>query len=200
MYPSIRYSGRLQADTADTLRPEVSMFEGPAPAPVATGTAGDPRWGDYTVLSVDPTDDCTFWYVNEYMDPNKIPEDTVAALSRWWHTRIGFFMFENCASPTAVLVKSFAARWRGKQVSVTWRTSSEADVAGFNLYRSVGAGPFRKVSRTLLAAKQTGRVRGAAYSLVDRAVKRSKTYTFRLQIVAKNGKRSWYGVGCAASR
>ena len=24
------------------------------------------RWGDYTDITVDPTDDCTFWYVNEY--------------------------------------------------------------------------------------------------------------------------------------
>jgi hypothetical protein len=24
------------------------------------------RWGDYTDMTVDPSDDCTFWYVNEY--------------------------------------------------------------------------------------------------------------------------------------
>ena len=33
----------------------------PAPRPAAT------RWGDYTSMNVDPVDDCTFWYVNEYL-------------------------------------------------------------------------------------------------------------------------------------
>ena len=29
-------------------------------------TTTNSRWGDYTSLNVDPVDDCTFWYVNEY--------------------------------------------------------------------------------------------------------------------------------------
>jgi hypothetical protein len=27
---------------------------------------GTNRWGDYSTMSVDPTDDCTFWYTQEY--------------------------------------------------------------------------------------------------------------------------------------
>jgi hypothetical protein len=45
-----------------------------------TGTGA--RWGDYTMLSVDPADDVTFWYVNEYYP-------VTAAVD--WHTRIGSF-------------------------------------------------------------------------------------------------------------
>ena len=30
-----------------------------------TGTAS--RWGDYSGMSVDPVDDCTFWYTTEYI-------------------------------------------------------------------------------------------------------------------------------------
>jgi hypothetical protein len=45
-----------------------------------TGSAA--RWGDYTMLSVDPADDVTFWYVNEYYP-------ATAAVA--WHTRIGSF-------------------------------------------------------------------------------------------------------------
>ena len=33
-----------------------------APAPRPTSA----RWGDYTSMNVDPVDDCTFWYINEY--------------------------------------------------------------------------------------------------------------------------------------
>ena len=39
---------------------ETSIIEG-------TGSQqSDNRWGDYTSMVIDPTDDCTFWYTNEY--------------------------------------------------------------------------------------------------------------------------------------
>jgi hypothetical protein len=45
------------------------------------------RWGDWSSMVVDPTDDCTFWYTNEYLQ-----EDGV-----WnWHTRIATFKFPRC--------------------------------------------------------------------------------------------------------
>jgi hypothetical protein len=46
------------------------------------------RWGDYSALSIDPSDDCTFWYTTEY-----IPE-TGAAPN--WQTRIASFKFPSC--------------------------------------------------------------------------------------------------------
>src|SRR5207249_2399527 len=50
-------------------------------------TGGLNRWGDYTSMSVDPSDDCTFWSTNEYL-----PSDG----SFNWHTRIGAFKFSSC--------------------------------------------------------------------------------------------------------
>jgi hypothetical protein len=76
MYPAIRYAGRLADDPLGTLPQfEVSLIEG-------TGyqTTYD-RWGDYTSMSVDPVDDCTFWYTNEYYTSPGIN----------WRTRIGAF-------------------------------------------------------------------------------------------------------------
>ena len=29
-------------------------------------TTTNSRWGDYTSMNIDPSDDCTFWYTNEY--------------------------------------------------------------------------------------------------------------------------------------
>jgi hypothetical protein len=200
MYPSIRYAGRLQGDPVSQLGAESSIIEGPAPAPVATATTGDPRWGDYTNLTVDPVNDCTFWHVNEYMVAAKIPEDTLAALSRWWHTRIASFKFDGCAGTTAVAVRRFGAQWLGKHVAVSWRTASEGEILGFNVFRSVGAGPFRKLNRTLIAPERPGSAAGARYRITDRAVQRAKTYTYRLQLVSPGGKRSWYGIGSAAVR
>jgi hypothetical protein len=42
-------------------------------------------------MSVDPRDDCTFYYMNEYYERNGTPVDT-----RPWQTRIGAFKFPGC--------------------------------------------------------------------------------------------------------
>ncbi len=52
-----------------------------------TGTLS--RWGDYSAMTVDPTDDCTFWYTQEYLVTN----------GTWnWNTRIANFKFPGCAN------------------------------------------------------------------------------------------------------
>src|SRR5436189_2467530 len=64
------------------------------------------RWGDYSAMQVDPVDDCTFWFTEEYMK---------ATGSFNWNTRIGNFKFPTCgttstpdfsigASPSSVTV------------------------------------------------------------------------------------------------
>jgi len=76
-FPGIRYVGRLDGDTAGAMTTaEQTIIDGSASQ---TGTG---RWGDYSSMSVDPVDDCTFWYTNEY-----IPA------SGSWATRIARFRF-----------------------------------------------------------------------------------------------------------
>src|SRR5207237_6819630 len=58
-------------------------------------TSTSSRWGDYSDMTVDPTDDCTFWYTQEYYP---------ATGSATWHTRIGSFKFGPCpAVPKGIL-------------------------------------------------------------------------------------------------
>jgi hypothetical protein len=57
LFPSIAYAGRLTTDTAGTLNSETFVVESTS----ALAGSGN-RWGDYSALSVDPADDCTFWY------------------------------------------------------------------------------------------------------------------------------------------
>ncbi len=45
------------------------------------------RWGDYSAMTVDPVDDCTFWYTTEYLK---------ASGSFNWSTRIASFKFPGC--------------------------------------------------------------------------------------------------------
>ncbi|PYQ10587.1 MAG: hypothetical protein DMH00_10660 [Acidobacteria bacterium] len=83
--PSIRYVGRLASD------PPNGLFQGEATLITGSGrqdsTSG--RWGDYSDLSVDPADDCTFWYTQEYYN-------SISTVN--WLTRIGSFKFAECTA------------------------------------------------------------------------------------------------------
>jgi hypothetical protein len=84
-YPSVRYTGRTVGDPAGQMtQAEQVIYTGQGPQTEAEG-----RWGDYSELSVDPIDDCTFWYTQEYLT-----SDTVVLGS--WATRIGAFRFPGC--------------------------------------------------------------------------------------------------------
>jgi hypothetical protein len=103
--------------------------------------------------------------------------------------------------PTAVSVGSFSAHRRGTAVVVTWRTATEADLLGCNVYRGMGNGPLRKVNLALIPAKRAGRAGfGARYQVIDRSVRRGTAYTYRLQFVSRSGARSWHTIGAAAGR
>jgi dockerin type I repeat protein len=76
-FPSVFYTARNANSPLGTMPlGEGSIING-------TGSqTGSQRWGDYTSLWVDPTDDITFWYVNQY-----VPTTT----SIGWRLRIGAF-------------------------------------------------------------------------------------------------------------
>ena len=92
-YPSIAYSGRLVGDAANTLpQTETQLINGGGSQTGICGSGACGRWGDYSSMSVDPLDDCTFWMTNEYY-PGPPDPNTVA-----WHTRIGSFKFPACTA------------------------------------------------------------------------------------------------------
>ncbi|HET7857305.1 MAG TPA: hypothetical protein VFL41_12690, partial [Gaiellaceae bacterium] len=85
-YPSIRYAGRLNSDPPGVLaQGEATLFAGNG-SQLSTSN----RWGDYSMLGVDPVDDCTFWYTNEYY---------ASTSGGSWRTRIGAFRFPSCGPP-----------------------------------------------------------------------------------------------------
>jgi hypothetical protein len=85
--PQIHYTGRLAGDAAGVMtQGEGTIING---AGSQTGS-GLSRWGDYSSMSVDPSDDCTFFYTQEYIPSN-------GAFN--WKTRIASFKFPGCAPP-----------------------------------------------------------------------------------------------------
>jgi hypothetical protein len=88
LHPGIRFTGRVPGDPLGTMETEASILEG---AGSQEGSHSD-RWGDYTAMVVDPSDDCTFWYVDQY-------EKVTGVFN--WSTNISSFVFNGCSgSPT----------------------------------------------------------------------------------------------------
>ena len=84
MYPSIGITGRLATDPLGTMGAE-DLFTAGGGSQVGSGS----RWGDYSTMSIDPVDDCTFWYTQEYYSETASFE---------FKTRIGAFRFAGCTN------------------------------------------------------------------------------------------------------
>ncbi len=89
VYPGIRYTGRLAGDTPG----QMTLGEGTIINGTGVQVTTNSRWGDYTSMNIDPTDDCTFWYVNEYYQISGI----IGVNTAPWQTRIGSFQLPGCA-------------------------------------------------------------------------------------------------------
>jgi subtilisin-like proprotein convertase family protein len=103
-------------------------------------------------------------------------------------TFAGGWTVDIATNPTGVAVAGLTSRAASGGVSVRWRTTSETDIAGFNVYRAT-----TKLNKRLIEARHPGRRQGGAYSLIDRAVRKGAVYTYRLQVVGLDGKRTWFG-------
>lgn len=82
LHPSIRYTGRAPADRLGTMQAENTILTGGG-----SQLANLNRWGDYSAMSVDPQDDCTFWYTTEYLKSSGTFN---------WSTQIASFKFPGC--------------------------------------------------------------------------------------------------------
>jgi hypothetical protein len=92
VFPSIYFTGRVAADAPGSMEGEQLIVGGSG-----SQTGGQNRWGDYSAMAVDPVDDCTFWYTQEYIQSNG---------SFNWNTRIANLSFPNCGSSGATAVLS----------------------------------------------------------------------------------------------
>ncbi len=88
MYPGIRYAGRLAGEIPNSLSQAEAVLLN-----AGGSQTGINRWGDYSAMSVDPVDDCTFWYTQEYY--------TTTGTN--WQTRIAAFKYPSCGVTKATL-------------------------------------------------------------------------------------------------
>lgn len=128
--PAVRYTGRVPSDPSGALETENSIIEG-----TGSQTGGLSRWGDYSGMSIDPIDDCTFFYTTEYLKANG---------SFNWSTRVGSFKFTNCGGPPppppSAPFNLTASALNTYQIQLNWQEASGQNQSGFNIYRCLGAG------------------------------------------------------------
>ena len=112
-FPSLRYAGRAATDALGTLSTgEGTLFAGSGSQ---TGTLS--RWGDYASMSIDPSDDCTFWFASEYL---------AASGTFNWHTRLGQFSLPSC---TSTVVRDFTIATSPTSGSVVQGSSTSTTVS-----------------------------------------------------------------------
>ena len=70
-FPSVAVTGRLATDALGTMTQGETVLKAGLGSQKSDTYCGPSdcalRWGDYSSMSVDPSDDCTFWYTNEYL-------------------------------------------------------------------------------------------------------------------------------------
>lgn len=92
-YPGINLSF-WNLNPAGASPTEVTILNAPGeeiPLTINVGQiANAGQWGSYATITVDPVDDCTFWYVNEYWPAN------LTDLPGPWSTNISYFQIPGC--------------------------------------------------------------------------------------------------------
>jgi hypothetical protein len=162
-YPSSWYSGRLVGDPLGTMpQGEAAVIDG-------TGSqTGSQRWGDYTSLNIDPVDDCTFWYVNQYVPTTS---------SVGWRLRIGAFVFDDCGCDLVITPPVASAGVGGPNlILVGWNDSATPEISEYRVYRSFGGAPYELVATVPDSSPGSGG--GAGYTYQDYDVSGGTEYFY----------------------
>lgn len=152
IFPEIDVTGRLVGDPLGQMGAEVQMQAGGG---AQQSTAN--RWGDYSAMTVDPTDGCTFYFTEEYY---------AATGSFAWSTRVGAFKFPSCtAGPTGTIAGAVTDSSNGNPIAgakVTANTAStQTDGSGnYGILLPVALSPYN------MTASKYGYIAGNANNVV----------------------------------
>jgi hypothetical protein len=113
VFPSVFYTGRLAGDPPGVM----TLGEGSIINGTGSQTTNFFRWGDYTSLSLDPTDDQTFWHVNEW-----VPTTSVSG----WVIRVGSFKIASAADTVTITKAQYSIANSQLKVNATDSTRSRS--------------------------------------------------------------------------
>ena len=171
--PSIRYTARLATDPLGVMgQGENDLIHGSG-----SQTHSASRWGDYSMLTVDPVDGCTFWATAEYM--------AVTSLAGW-QTRVGAFRLPGCGTsgpPPDAPLGLTATAVSSKRVNLAWADQSTSE-DGFTIERCAGTAAACDASG---AFTTVGQAAAGATSFGDSSLQPSTTYSFRVRAFNAGG-------------
>jgi hypothetical protein len=165
MSPRISFTGRRASDPLGTM----TVGEGDVIVGTGAQTHTSSRWGDYSLLAVDPMDACTFWYTTEYY---------AGTSSAAWRTRVGSFQID-CggggggdpqppAAPTGLTASAFSS----SQINLAW-TDNSSNETNFVVERCSGQGCSDFADLATLAANTT--------SYANTGLPSNTAYTYRVR-------------------
>lgn len=180
------YTGRLAMDPpgytipSDVVRPGLDPY-------VRTFGGPSNRWGDYSAMCVDPSDDLGFYVFNQYAD-------TVGTVfggeDGRWATAWGYI------PPGALPVElsSFTAKLTSKSVTLNWQTTTETNNTGFEIERN-------SPSNKTVGWNKIGFVPGHGnsnsphdYSFADNNLANVSNCKYRLKQIDSDGKFKYSNV------
>ena len=127
IFPGAYYAGRLSGDGAGTTNSAVVVKAGLAYYVRTFGSSRN-RWGDYSGMSIDPSDDATFWVFNQYAMTQGT--DLGGGLGRW-----GTVFAKVVDSPFPVEITSFTSNQKSNSIILNWTTATEINNYGFSIER-----------------------------------------------------------------
>ena len=96
---------------------------------------------------------------------------------------------EECLNPTIVQLSFFEATPSNKQINLQWKTDSEIDNSGYNVWRADG---FKKITSEMIPAKGSA-TEGAEYNFLDEVLFNRTPYVYLLEDVDSNGMSTFHG-------
>jgi hypothetical protein len=182
VFPSIRFTGRLAGDPPGTMTVAESDLR------IGTGSQTDTsgRWGDYSMLTVDPVDGCTFWYTTEFY---------ASLAGADWKTNIGSFRLPGCGgstsdgpkAPSDLTATADAERAR---IVLRWKDNA-SDETGYEVERCQGAGC---ATFALVKTRAAG-----SKNWTDSSLAFSTTYAYRVRAVRGGTPSAYSNVASATT-
>ena len=155
-HPGIEYVGRTIWDPPNQLPQAAATII----AGTGSQTGSAARWGDYSSMQIDPVDDCTFWYTNEYLQTTSVNS---------WRTRIASFKFPGCGGTVPTTPTAVAAAPSNASATVSFGASSTGPDLPIMRYKVTATPGGASCTTTTTSCTVSGLTNGVAYTFVANA-------------------------------